>query len=285
VTHECNYPREALGKRRLVKVAFDPDKLTSRQIDEKIANLLRTGKDIYEIDTETLNRIKPELVLAQGLCEVCSPFAKVVAGAVNLLANKPQILVLDPHNFDDILHNINDIARAICKTTQGIALTVQLQKRIDRVKGLCDDSPPRILCLEWLDPFYTAGHWIPQMVELAGGVNGISETGERSRRTSVNEIAQFDPDKIILMPCGFSKMRTIKEYEPIRKNPEWQSIRAVQEGQVYAVDANSYFSKPGPRTIVGLEILAKIIAPEKSRRIKVPRGSYKKIGSGRSLSQ
>jgi iron complex transport system substrate-binding protein len=136
----------------------------------------------------------------------------------------------------------------------------------------------KVICLEWIDPFFTAGHWVPEMIEIAGGINGLSKTGEQSRRTTIEEIKGFDPDKIILMPCGFDIDRTLIEYNrTIKKDREWNSLTVVKNGEIYVVDARSYFSKPGPRTFSGLEILAKIIHPHDFNHIIVPSNSFLRI--------
>jgi iron complex transport system substrate-binding protein len=185
--------------------------------------------------------------------------------------------VLDPHDFDDILVSIMDVAEKIGHVAEGRKLVAALQKRIDRVRAMKTKNKPKVLCIEWLDPLFTAGHWVPQMVEYAGGINGVSSTGLQSRRMDIDEAAAFDPDIIVLMPCGFPISRTLKELRPLANNEKWKSLRAVKAHRVYAVDAGSYFSKPGPRTVTGLEILAKIVHPEASRHIRVPKGSYRKL--------
>ncbi|MGI0069817.1 MAG: ABC transporter substrate-binding protein, partial [Nitrosopumilaceae archaeon] len=149
--------------------------------------------------------------------------------------------------------------------------------RINKVKNTKKGALPKILCLEWLDPLYTAGHWVPQMVDLAGGVNGISTTGEQSRRMVLGEAVKYDPEIIILMPCGFDVERTILEYEKLLENKIWRKMKAVKEGEVYAVNANEYFSKPGPRTVTGLEILAKTINPDTFRDLKIPKNSIQNL--------
>ncbi len=167
---------------------------------------------------------------------------------------------------------------------------MSLQKRIDDIRmrsgrrSIRDDGSnkkhgkePKILCIEWINPFFTAGHWIPQMVDIAGGVNGLSSRGQPSRRIDdIDEIIKFDPDKIILMPCGFDIHRTLREAKILETNDKWKTLLAVQNNEVYAVNAGAYFSKPGPRTITGLEVLAKIIDPECFQDIKVPVGSFAK---------
>jgi iron complex transport system substrate-binding protein len=283
VTHECTFPPQAAKKPQIIHPSFDPFGMSGREIDTKIVELLRAGKDIYVIDGEILKRVKPDLIVAQGLCEVCSPFTKEISRAVNILDVKPDVLVLDPHNLDDILVGIMEVAERVGKVEQGRMLVSLLQKRINTVKNMKIKSRPNVLCIEWLDPLFTAGHWIPQMVEYAGGINGISSTGEPSRRMDIDEAVQLDPDIIILMPCGFDILRTLKEIPvataaALGNNEKWNSLRAVKSGNVYVVNANAYFSKPGPRTIVGLEILAKILHPEASRHIRVPKkGTFKKL--------
>ncbi len=279
VTHECKYPLQARKKPRVIRPAFDSSKMTGREIDTVVVELLRTGGDIYIVDEAVLRKAKPDLIVAQGLCEVCSPFTKEVNRAVEILGAKLEVLVLDPHDLDDILVSIMDIAEKIGHVSEGRKLVASLQKRIDKVRGMKIKTRPKVLCLEWIDPLFTAGHWVPHMVEYSGGVNGISDAGQPSRRMTIDEAVLFDPDFIVLMPCGFAISRTVKELSPLADNEKWKSLRAVRERRVFVVDAGSFFSKPGPRTITGLEILAKIVHPETSREIRVPKGSYKKLPS------
>jgi iron complex transport system substrate-binding protein len=194
-----------------------------------------------------------------------------------LLGGKTEILVLDPSNLDDILQNIIEIGNKIRRQEKARDFVVQLQKRIDYIKNIPKSSRPKVVCIEWLDPLFTAGHWIPQMVEIAGGTNGISSTGDKSRRMEIDEMVKFDPDIIVLMPCGFDVKRTILEYEKLLENKKWSLLKAVKQDEVYAVNSNEYFSKPGPRTVVGLEILAKIIHPDTFRDLHIPKESVQKI--------
>jgi iron complex transport system substrate-binding protein len=277
VTHECKHPPAARKKPQVIHPSFDPSKMTGKEIDNKISELVRSGGDIYIVDEKALKEADPELIVAQGLCEVCSPFTKEIARAVNVLGGKPDVLVLDPHNLDDVLVNIMDVAKKVGKTREGQRLVSSLQKRIDAVRALKINDTPKVVCMEWVDPPFTAGHWVPQMVEYAGGINGLSSMGEQSRRMDFEEIAKFDPDIIVLMPCGFGVKKTLEEIKVLERNQDWKSLRAVKQQRVYAVDSGAYFSKPSPRTVVGLEILAKIIHPEASKKIMVPKGSYKKI--------
>jgi iron complex transport system substrate-binding protein len=254
--------------------------MTGRDIDNKIVELMHTGKDIYVVDENTLKRVSPDLIVAQGLCEVCSPFTKEIDRAVSLLGDRPpDVLVLDPHDLDDILVSIMDVAEKIGKVREGRKLVASLQKRIDMVRSMTMKLKlkPKVLCVEWIDPLFTAGHWVPQMVEYAGGINGLSSAGEPSCRMDIDEAVQFDPDIIVFMPCGFDIDRTLKELPVLASNEKWKSLQAVKNGNVYAVNASAYFSKPGPRTVTGLEIIAKILHPESSHKIRVPKSSFKKI--------
>ena len=291
VTHECNYPDDAKRKPRVINASFDANKMNSKSIDQKIIELMQSATDIYVINDEKLREAKPDLIIAQGICEVCAPFAKEIDRASSILGYRPDTLVLDPHNLDDILTSIMDIAERVNRVTEGRKLVVSLQKRIDSIKMRSgrrivvdkhensnnNNNKSKVLCLEWIEPFFTAGHWVPQMVEIAGGINGLSHSGQPSRRINdMDEIISFNPDKIILMPCGFTIGRTLKEAKILETNEKWKSLRSVQNNEVYAVNAGAYFSKPGPRTITGLEIIAKIIDPEGSEDIKVPGNSFRK---------
>ena len=285
VTHECNYPEAAKSKPRVINSSFDASTMCSKEIDDKIVELFSNGKDIYFINDEILKELKPDLIVAQGICEVCSPFTKEIKRAISILGYNPKVIVLDPHNISDILDNISEIATNIGKIKEGKNLVKLLEAKINRINKITrlnnKDNLPRIVCLEWLDPFFTAGHWVPEMVEIAGGINGLSKSKEQSRRASIEEIKKFDPDKIILMPCGFNIDRTIKEYKKnyttLNKNQDWSNLRAIKNNELYVVDAGSYFSKPGPRTITGIEILAKIISPNEFEHITIPENSYCKL--------
>ncbi|HEX2409477.1 MAG TPA: cobalamin-binding protein [Nitrososphaeraceae archaeon] len=288
VTHECNYPKEAKLKPKIINSAFDPSKMSSKEIDDKIVELFGNGKDIYIVNDEIIKGLKPDLIVAQGICEVCSPFTKEIKRAISILEYHPKVIVLDPRNISDILDNINEISANIGKIKEGKNLVRLLEAKINRIKKIAElktkqkDDLPKILCLEWINPFFTAGHWVPEMVEIAGGINGLSKFSEQSRRTSLDEIIKFDPDKIILMPCGFNIDRTINEYKNNittlnNKNQKWNNLRAIKNSELYVVDAGSYFSKPGPRTITGIEILAKIISPNEFNNIQTPENSYRKL--------
>ena len=259
--------------------------MSSKEIDDKIVELFSNGKDIYIINDNLLKKLRPDVIVAQGICEVCSPFTKEINRAISILEYNPKIIILNPSDISDILDNIYEVSKSVGKIKEGQNLVKSLEDKINKIKKITAQKNkkdlPKILCLEWLDPFFTAGHWVPEMVEIAGGINSLSKPKEQSRRTSVEEIKKFDPDKIILMPCGFNIERTIHEYKnnttTLNNIPEWNNLRAIKNNELYVVDAGSYFSKPGPRTITGIEILAKIIFPNEFKHITIPENSYSKL--------
>ena len=277
VTHECNYPEQAKSKPHVIHSSFDPDTMTSQEIDDKVIDLMHAGKDIYILDDEILKKVNPDLIIAQGICEVCSPYTKEISRAVTILDNKPEIIILEPHNLGNILENIITIGNKVGKIKEAEKIVLELEQRILYVNRRSVELPKKVLCIEWLDPLFIAGHWVPQMIEMACGIDGLGFSGSSSRRIKIEEVIEYRPDLIVLMPCGFNVQRTISEYEKLANNPQWKSLDAVKNNEVYAVNANEYFSKPGPRTVTGLEILAKIIHPKTYADLKIPDGSFQKI--------
>ena len=278
VTHECEYPAEAKTKPRVINAVFDPQKMSSKEIDSTTSKLLRDGKDVFTLDETNLLNADPDLIISQNTCEVCAAYSNQVYQALQILKNKPKIHSFDPHDIEGILNTVTDVADLVGKKEEGKKLRESLEKRVDNIKNKNYSYIPKVLAIEWLEPFFTSGHWIPQMIQTAGGKNEITQTGEHSRKMNLEEISSSDPDILILMPCGFDTKRTIKEYKQIlEKDPQWNKLRAVKNNNVFAVDANSYFSKPSIRTITGIEILAKIIHPEMFENLDVPENSFGQI--------
>ncbi|MEK6944266.1 MAG: cobalamin-binding protein [Thermoproteota archaeon] len=278
VTHECLYPEDAKSKPRVITSVLNPDVLNSKEIDDKIIELMRNGQDIFMLDEKNLINAKPDLIVSQEICEVCSAYTNQVNKALSILDKKPQVHALNPSDLQGILSSIDELAKKVGKEEQGTVLRKSLEKRIEYIKSKKFEKRPRVLCIEWVEPFFTSGHWIPEMVELAGGKNLISIKGEKSRRMAFEEVENENPEIIIMMPCGFDTARTISEYKNILENNDmWKKLEAVKTNNVYAVDANSYFSKPSIRTITGLEILAKIIQPKIFGELDIPQNSFKQI--------
>ena len=278
VTHECNYPIDAKTKPRVISSVFDPALMSSKQIDDKICQLMTDGKEIYNLNEENLLNAKPDLIISQNICEVCSAHTEHVNMAVNMLEKKPEVYTMDPHNVDEILMSIKDISKMIGKEKEGNELINSLLKRLEFVKSKMCEERPKVVAIEWVDPFFTSGHWIPEMIATAGGENLISIEKMPSRKMKLEEIKSANPDIIVMMPCGFDVKRTIFEYNNVlAENPDWNELKAVKENSVYAVDANSYFSKPSLRTITGIEILAQIIHPNIFGSLQLPEDSFTKI--------
>jgi len=278
VTHECNYPSGAKTKPRVISSVFDPASMSSKQIDDKICQLMTDGKEIYNLNKENLLNAKPDLIISQNICEVCSAHTEHVKKAMEILEKKPEVYTMDPHDVNEILVSIKDISKMIGKEKEGNNLVDSLSKRLEFVKSKKFEERPSVVAIEWVDPFFTSGHWIPEMIEVAGGENLISTEKMPSRKMKLGEIKEANPDIIVMMPCGFDVKRTISEYNSVlAKNTDWNELEAVKENSVYAVDANSYFSKPSLRTITGIEVLASIIHPDVFDDLQLPEDSFSKI--------
>ena len=278
VTHECKYPKEAQTIPQVINSVIDSEKLSSNEINTQTCQLLNDGKEIFVLNEKILKEANPDLIITQKTCEVCAAFTSQVDKAIQILPKKPTIYSMDPHNLEEILTSVIEIGDILDKTKRSNEIRLKLEKRINHVKEFLNQKKPRILAIEWIEPFFTAGHWIPEMIEFAGGINMISKKGEHSRKMNIEEIVESDPEIIILMPCGFGTKRTIEEYNKfLKNNSNWNNLRAVKNKKIYAVDANSFFSKPSIRTITGLEILAKIIHPERFEDLSVPNDSFSNV--------
>ena len=278
VTHECNYPSNAKTKLRVISSVFDPASMSSKQIDDRICQLMTEGKEIYNLNKENLLNAKPDLIISQNICEVCSAHTEHVKIAMEMLKKKPEVYTMDPHDVDEILVSIKEISKIIGKEKEGNELVDSLSKRLKFIKCKTFEKRPKIVAIEWLDPFFTSGHWIPEMIETAGGENLISTKKMPSRKMKLQEIKEANPDIIVMMPCGFDVKRTVSEYNNVlAEKLDWNELKAVKQNNVYAVDANSYFSKPSLRTITGVEVLAKIIHPDIFGDLQLPEDSFAKI--------
>ncbi len=264
VTHECDYPPEVREKSKVIMSFINPDELSSREIDDLIIKNRNDGKSTYLIDIEALKEANPDIILTQGLCEVCAVSGNKVVESVKALGRTPEVISLEPSTIDQILDAILKIGEATDTKDRADKLIEKLKSRIHRIESLFsgERDRPRVFCMEWLDPPYAAGHWIPEMVELAGGVNGIGTPGEPSRKVSWDDIFDFAPQIMVVMPCGFNIEDILKEIDTVTSHKYWNQMSASRRGHVYLVDANSYFSRSGPRIVDGLEILAKIIHPD-----------------------
>jgi iron complex transport system substrate-binding protein len=262
VTHECDYPHDAKQKRVVVRSGIDSTRMSGLEIDRKVAELLQTGKGLYTIDEQAFIAAAPDIILTQGLCDVCALDYNDVVEASQLLPHAPKIISLNPHSFTDILEDILRVGAATNCETHAEALVRDLRQRINRVGHREPDYRPRVVCLEWFEPLYVAGHWVPEMVALAGGHDVLGHIGEPSTKVEWRRVVDAKPDVILLMPCGFDVRRTLKESTPLQRLEGWKDLPAVKAGNVYALNGSAYFSRPGPRLVNGLEILARVIHPD-----------------------
>ena len=264
VTHECDYPPAAKTKSPVVKSAIDPHTTSSKEIDRQVGEHLKARKSIYEIDLPSFKKANPDLILTQELCDVCAVDYGEVVEASKTLPQTPKIVSLTPSLLSDVLQDIRRVGEAAGKTKDAEALVANLKSRIEHVREQASRSNrrPRVACLEWLEPIYSAGHWVPEIVEWAGGQEGLAEKGQPSPKIDWSQVEQFAPEVIVLMPCGFDVDRTLKEIHLLYKLPGWKDLPAVEKRQVFAVNGHAYFNRSGPRLVDGLELLGQIIHPE-----------------------
>jgi iron complex transport system substrate-binding protein len=236
------------------------------------------------LDSQKIKEIQPDLIISQNMCEVCAPFDGEIQQISKILGYTPKNLILSPKNISEIFKSIVLIGQEIGNIDLALYKVKELNKRIDTIKDALKDffnihkiTKPKIICLEWISPFYLAGHWVPEMVEIAGGINGIGKIGSPSEIISIDRIREFNPDKIIIMPCGFDIKRTSIESMILRNDKNWNLLKAAEMDEVYFVDANSYFSKPSTRIITGIEILVKILYPDLFKELGIPSECYEKF--------
>ena len=262
VTQECDYPPDAKQKPIVVRSVIDPNLMSSEEIDRKVGELLQAGKGLYSIDEQRFMEAAPDVILTQGLCEVCALDYHEVAKAAQSLPRAPLIVSLNPHSLGDILDDIARVGAATQRESAAKEIIEALRRRVDAVGVREPRYRPRAVCLEWFDPLYVAGHWVPEIVALAGGIDVLGRQGEASFKIEWRQVVEARPDVILLMPCGFDVRRTVREATPLRSLEGWENLSAVRTGNVYALNGNAYFSRPGPRLVNGLEILARILHAE-----------------------
>jgi iron complex transport system substrate-binding protein len=257
VTHECDYPSAALAMPRVTRNVLPAD-LSAAEIDAAVKERTLTGASIYELDREMLSDLRPDLIVTQALCSVCAVSYDDVVAIAAELDSRPQVIALDPHTLGEVLAGARTIAQATGTKDAAVELVRDASARIDRVRlAVRGVRRPRVVALEWLDPPFVAGHWIPQLIEYAGGEDVLGLPGEPSEPRDWAEIEVSQPDLIVVMPCGYDAEIAHREAEMHR-----EELLRVGAGEIVAVDAAAYFSRPGPRIVDGLELMASIIHPE-----------------------
>ena len=265
ITHECDYPSEVKSKPIVVRNVLPIERMTQSEIDRAVAERIRSGESLYQIDEQLLRELAPDLILTQNLCQVCAPSGNEVSQVLKALPNTPQILWLTPQSLDEIFDNVRDLGAATNRTAAAETLINDCRDRLRALSELTANVPrPKVFCMEWLDPVYASGHWVPELVKLAGGNDELARERGESVRVSWDEIVAWAPDVLVIMPCGFNLQQTMKQIWSVfgYKSSPFFDLPAVKTGRVYAVDANSYFARPGPRVVDGAELLAHLIHPE-----------------------
>ncbi|MBU6409680.1 MAG: cobalamin-binding protein [Verrucomicrobia bacterium] len=264
VSHECDFPPEARSRPVVVRPALRFEKMSPGEIDAAVSGRLAGGQSLYEVDESLLRRLAPDLILTQNLCQVCAPSGNELAVALQRLAHRPAIVWMSPHSLEDIFGNIRDLAGASGRREQAAALIAACRRRLEAIETKTRNIPsrPRVFCMEWADPVYCAGHWAPEMVELAGGADKLARKGRDSVRVAWDEVVKYAPEILILSPCGFHLGEAMKQVPLLKTLPFWTELPAVRNGKTFCVDANSHLARPGPRVVEGTELLAGLIHPE-----------------------
>jgi len=263
-SHECDYPESVRELPAVVTPSIPIDGLTPAEIDVAVTERLRTHGSLYEIDEELLETLQPDLIATQDLCQVCAPSGNELVAAVRTLTKRPEIVYLSPHTLDDIEANLREVGRVTGTAARAEELIAAGRARRDAIASATRSIVvrPRIFCMEWVDPIYCSGHWVPEMVELAGGVDALGKKGSDSVRVSWEDVVAWAPEVLIVMPCGYGLDRAMSQVPQLFGKRGWLDLPAVRDGRVYAVDANAFFARPGPRVIDGIELLAHLFHPE-----------------------
>ena len=263
ISHECDYPAETLDRPRITRPRFDPSGLDSGELDAAVRQAMVTAGSVYEIDDSAMREVQPDLVLTQAVCDVCAVPASDAHGAVAKLQGDAAVLSLDAHTIAGIFDTILQVGAAAGADEVARTYVDELRSRLDRVSDRVAEGPrPSVLGIEWLDPPFIPGHWVPEMVAIAGGINLKGSTGARSVEVSWNELTGLDPDVLVVMPCGYKLETARSDADRHADRLEQVAPRAIGEGRAFVVDASSYFNRSGPRTVDGVEILAALLHPE-----------------------
>jgi iron complex transport system substrate-binding protein len=261
ISHECDYPPDALRRPRLSRSRFDPAGMDSGEIDAAVRRSMEEFGSVYEVDAAGLAALRPDLVLTQAVCEVCAVPTGSVEAAVADLPHSPEVASLDAHTLEGILHTIRQVADAAGVPERGAAAVARLRERIDRVRESVGDAPrPRVLALEWLDPPFAPGHWVPEMIEVAGGENLLGRAGGHSAQIGWSELANLDPDRLLLIPCGYDLPQARVDSDQHRGRLEEIAGQAIRDGHGW-LGHGAFFSRSGPRVVGGIEALASVFHP------------------------
>jgi iron complex transport system substrate-binding protein len=263
VSYDCDFPSQ-VSQRRVVVDSRIPPGLPSLEIDRRVREYVERGESLYIVNADALKGLAPDLIVTQDLCLVCAASPDDLASVLANFEKRPRVLSLNPRNLSDVWDDVSKVARETSREDAARKLLAEIQQRLHTLKrqGKKMSTRPRVAFLEWLEPFYVGGHWVPEMIDLAGGEDVFGRVGAPSFRVELKDIVAAAPDVIVIAPCGYDAEQARKEYCAMTFPPEWDAIPAVRNGRVYAFQANAYASRPGPRLVTGVEALAKTFHPE-----------------------
>ena len=262
VSHECDFPAQARNKRVVIHSRL-PHDAPPAEIDRLVREYVARGESLYAVDALTLEELAPDLIVTQDLCQVCAASPDDLAAALARFAEPPEVLTLNPQDLSDVWRDVLWVGEATRRGFQAEALLEEIGSRLGELERhvAAVQERPRVAVLEWLQPFYVGGHWVPEMIELAGGRDVLGHKCTPSFRVTIEEVMDASPDVLLIAQCGYDAKRARDEYVAMTFPEEWNDVPAVRTGRVYAVDASSYFSRPGPRLVTGIEALAKLLHP------------------------
>ncbi|HEX9780181.1 MAG TPA: ABC transporter substrate-binding protein [bacterium] len=285
VTHACDVPVEAASRPRVLRSRLDPE-AEGGALDAEVRRARGAGESLYDVDESGLRAAAPEVVFAQDLCEVCAVSAADAARVVARLPGPPALVPLHPHRLQECLGDIRTIGQATGRMEAAEALIESLSIRIDCLRAMTHRARPRprVVCLEWLDPLMISGHWIPELIALAGGDDVLGSPGAASRRVEPEEVSAADPDVVLIMPCGMRPDRAGRELDRLAGSPWWSALRAARAGRTYLMDGPGYLQRSGPRIIDGAEMLGGLFHPGVFRR-PAPPGAVVRVAPRRAAER
>lgn len=276
VSHECDFPAQVREKPAVIHSRL-PHGASAAEIDRIVRAFMARGESLYGVDADLLHALKPDLIVTQDLCHVCSASPEDLASALTKFEERPEVLCLNPQNLSEVWRDVMLVAQATSRVAQGERVLRDIRDRLEALQqqiAVMKEERPRVAFLEWLDPFYAGGHWVPEMVALAGGEDVFGEIGRASFRVTMPQVVATAPEIIVVSPCGYDAKQAAEEYRKISWPGEWFEIPAVKNQRVYAFEANSYASRPGPRLAMGVEALAKIFHPGVVVPVDAERGFF-----------
>ncbi len=266
ITHECDYPPEITDRPVVVRSTLPVAGMSPREIDAAVTARIHSGTSLYQVDERLIQELAPTLILTQNLCQVCAPSGNQITQVLKSLRPTPQILWFTPKSLAGIEDNLRELGKATGRLKEAEAVIASGRARLEKVAALTRGAStrPRVFSMEWVDPIYCSGHWVPEMVELAGGIDGLARNGGDSVQVAWEGVLNWAPEVLIVSPCGFNLAKAAEQARHLFTRAGWNGLPGICQNRVYAVDANSYFARPGPRVVEGVELLAHLIHPERS---------------------